>query len=102
MKYITAPFRNYFNINGKASSKEFWIFLSFYAFIIMPSLVISNKLIEFDNYVLFLLRLFFLIPVFTIGFRRLNDTKFSKWLFLVPFINLILASFPSEYENNRS
>ena len=96
MKYITAPFRNYFNINGKASSKEFWIFLSFYAFIIMPSLVISNKLIEFDNYV------FFLIPVFTIGFRRLNDTKFSKWLFLVPFINLILASFPSESENNRS
>jgi uncharacterized membrane protein YhaH (DUF805 family) len=37
-----------------------------------------------------------MIPFITLGFRRLNDAKFSKWLFLIPVVNLILAAFPSK------
>ena len=39
-----------------------------------------------------------LIPYMAAGFRRLNDAKINKFLFLISFIVLILAAFPSKHD----
>jgi uncharacterized membrane protein YhaH (DUF805 family) len=37
-----------------------------------------------------------IIPYMAIGFRRLNDAGINKFLFLIPFVGLILAVYPSK------
>lgn len=37
-----------------------------------------------------------IIPYMAIGFRRLNDAGINRFLFLIPFVGLILAVFPSK------
>jgi len=36
------------------------------------------------------------VPFISLGFRRMNDANLSKWLSLIPLVNLILAGFPSK------
>jgi uncharacterized membrane protein YhaH (DUF805 family) len=100
MKYIIQPFSKIFNISEKATLKEFWIFFLFYVFLISPIIGFSRGLDFFGDNIALVLRIIFLIPFITLGIRRLNETKFNKWLFLIPIVNLILAAFPSETENN--
>jgi uncharacterized membrane protein YhaH (DUF805 family) len=99
MKYIIQPFSNVFNITKKASVKEFWIFVLFYFFIVSPLIGFAKGLDLFGNNVAMVTRIFFLVPFLTLGMRRLNETKFNKWLFLVPIVNLVLAAFPPKHKN---
>jgi uncharacterized membrane protein YhaH (DUF805 family) len=34
--------------------------------------------------------------IFSVGYRRVKNTGFSGWLFLIPFVNLIFASLPEK------
>lgn len=98
MKYLITPFKKYFVINEKSSLKEFWYFFLILTFLINPFIGFFKGFFDINYYAILTLRIFFLIPFLTLGFRRLNETKFSKWLFLIPFVNLILASFPVKEE----
>ena len=100
MKYITQPFKKIFNISEKATLKEFWIFFLFYVFLISPIIGIFRGLDFFGDNIALVIRIIFLIPFLTLGIRRLNETKFNKWLFLIPIVNLVLAAFPPKIENN--
>ncbi|WOC39609.1 DUF805 domain-containing protein [Polaribacter sp. HL-MS24] len=96
MKYILTPFKKMFNIMDKASIKEFWTYVTFLIFFISPLIgFIDGLSVIHKNYII-AFNIFFLIQFTTLGFRRLNETKFSKWFFLIPIINLILAAFPAE------
>jgi uncharacterized membrane protein YhaH (DUF805 family) len=90
MKYYIKAFINVLDFKGKANIKEFWCFLLLNIFItILLSLIgikIFNSSLISDIY-----RYISLIPLLSLGFRRLRDAGFSPWLFLIPFINLILA-----------
>lgn len=94
MKYLINPFINMFDFEGKASVKEFWIFILF-QYIIMFVLGILGAMINFR----FLGKLYLLIsllPFIALGFRRLKDAGFNQWLFLIPIANIILASIPKK------
>jgi|TARA_B110000261_G_C13068325_1_gene351087 uncharacterized membrane protein YhaH (DUF805 family) len=100
MKYIITPFKKMFNIKDKANIKEFWTYFTFLIFLISPLIgFIDGLSVIHKNYII-AFNIFFLIQFTTLGFRRLNETKFNKWLFLIPIVNLILAAFPPETENN--
>ncbi|MFD1614930.1 DUF805 domain-containing protein [Gelatiniphilus marinus] len=96
MKYLITPFKKYFDISTKASIKEFWYFFLFYTFLISPMFGFLRGLYNINDNIALVIRIVLLIPFITIGFRRLNDAKINKWLFLIPFVNLILASSPSK------
>jgi len=98
MKYITTPFKKIFNINEKANIKEFWTYFTFLIFLVSPLIGFIKGLSVINKNYIVLFNVFFIIQFTTLGFRRLNETKFSKWLFLIPIVNLILAAFPANDE----
>lgn len=50
--------------------------------------------VVYNFYIVFALVFFIMI-----GFKRLQDAGYSGFLFFVPFVNLILAGFPSKKNN---
>ncbi len=98
MKYIVTPFKKILNITEKASIKEFWTYFTFLVFFISPLIGFIDGLSVINKNYILIFNIFFLFQFTTLGFRRLNETKFSKWLFLIPIVNLILAAFPPKTE----
>lgn len=92
MNYYFEPFKKIFDFNGKSSLKEFWM----YFLLNIVASILIGVIRGFTDY--HILREIFLIvtllPFIALGFRRLNDAGINRWLFLLPFINIILACFP--------
>jgi|SRR5690554_3429767 len=95
MKYIITPFKKIFDFTGKSSIKEFWIFYLFMFLSGFFSGILSG--ITGIEYLGKIWLYVILLPVFiSLGFRRLNDVGINKFLFLIPLVNLILASLPKD------
>lgn len=90
MKYFTTPFIRFLDFNGKSSVKEFWMFLIFQymIFTILGFVEGMIGILYFGKIYLLII----LIPFTALGFRRLNDAGFNRWLFLIPLVNILLAS----------
>lgn len=97
MKYIITPFNKIFDINSTATVKEFWVFILFYFLISIIFKIIETTFFKTQYHLYFTLLM--LVPKYTLGFRRLNDAGINKFLFLIPFINVFLASLPSKEIN---
>jgi len=98
MKYFFQALQKWNDFSGKTDVKSFWMF-----FLILNVLVIPigfiKILIGFEHLFSIYLTLM-LIPYAAAGFRRLNDAGLNKFLFLIPFVNLVLAAFPSKELKN--
>lgn len=84
--------KNYVNFEGRASRKQFWIFVLLLAIIA----AVLNQLSIMDNFIgtLFwivsiLYSLAMILPVVGIGARRLHDTDRSGWWWLLYFLPVI-------------
>jgi len=94
MKYFKDALLNWNNFNGKTNIKSFWMFFLIFTLLGIP-IGFFQSLIDFE-YLNMVYLAVMLIPFIAIGFRRLNDAGINKFLFLIPFVNLILAAFPSK------
>ncbi|ALM21338.1 hypothetical protein AAT17_08910 [Nonlabens sp. MIC269] len=101
MKYITNPFLNVLNLQGKASRKEFYIFFLFSLIMAIIVGFLKNPL-NLSNLTIIIIRLIIWIPLVTLGFRRLNEAGILKWLFLIPIINVFIAAAPPKKVNDRT
>lgn len=101
MSYILKPFRHIFDIKGKASLKEFWYFFLFTWFVIYPVWILIRGHFDLSRAFEFWARVALCIPLTTLGFRRLNDAGYSKWLFLVPIAGVLLATAPKDSNSER-
>jgi len=100
MKNFIEALKKWKNFSGKTDRKSFWLFFLILNLFIIPVGIIEHLInIENLNEIYFLL---VIVPYFTIGFRRLNDAGFNRWLFLIPFVGLILATFPSKKQQNTT
>lgn len=92
--YINA-FKNIFNYKDEATLKEFW---SFYFFSLLLNVIIRflNKRFPLPEYLYITYVVVVISALISIGFRRLKNAGFSGWLFLIPIVNLILASLPQK------
>lgn len=107
MHWFLNPIQNHYtDFNGRATRKEYWMFLLGY---IIVSIVLSI-ILEIVNLeqLMFLLYLGLLAPSLAIGARRLHDTNRSGWwqlLALIPFVGgvivLILMAFPAHTGANK-
>ena len=94
MKYFIEAIKNWNNFKGKTDLKKFWIFFLVFSLMGIPIGFIQSKIgFEYLNIIYLLLML---TPFIAIGFRRLNDAGINRFLFLIPFVGLILALYPSK------
>lgn len=100
MKYYFLAFKKILDFKGNSNLVEFWSFFLINIFVSTIILITSKKFFssEIPSNVY---RIFSLIPMYSLGFRRLRNAGLSPWLFLIPIINLILAIFPEkEFKKN--
>ena len=94
MKYFIEAIIKWNDFSGKSNLKSFWIFFLLFTLISLPiGFIESWSDFEYINWVYLTLML---LPYNAFGFRRLNDAGINKFLFLIPFVGLILATFPSK------
>ncbi|MDN3494279.1 DUF805 domain-containing protein [Winogradskyella bathintestinalis] len=96
MKYFIKALRKWNDFSGKTDLKSFWMFFLFFSLSAIP-IGIIRALTGFEH-LFTIYSTIMLIPYAAIGFRRLNDAGLNRFLFLIPFVNLILAVFPSKFE----
>lgn len=98
-KYYINPFINLFKFRGRSSLKEFWYFY-------LINFIISILLIFTKNiHGIYKLEMYYLyvstIPFISLGFRRIQDTGKTGFLFLIPFVNLILCALNGDDQENK-
>lgn len=109
--YIDVLKNNYFNFEGRATRKQYWLFFlfNFIAVFILAILASINNFIgTLFGIVSALYNLAVILPNLSIGARRLHDRNLSGWwqlLVLVPFVGslilLILFVLPGTPGQNR-
>ena len=100
MEWATLPLKKYADFTGRSRRKEFWFFVllmiavSVVANIIDGILGMSTLIGGIYGPVTLLAALFFVVPQFSVGVRRLHDTNRSGWWVLlgcVPIAVLVLV-----------
>ena len=101
MKYYLHVLKNYFVISGRASRREYWMFILF-NIIFATCTIIIDKIIGSRitirtgftlpyGYVYLTYVILLLIPGTTVSVRRLHDVGKSGWMILISFIPIIGA-----------
>lgn len=95
MKDYLNAFKNIFNYKDEATLKEFWNFFMFNFFFNIIIRLLAKRFSQFeylyDTYIVIVT-----LVLVSLGFRRLKNAGYSGWLFLIPFVNLILALSPQK------
>ena len=87
MEYFIDGLEKYADFAGRASRKEFWMFILFF-YIFLIGFLVLGALIGFPFIVLIYI-LGLIIPHISIAVRRLHDTSRSGWWLLINLIPLI-------------
>jgi uncharacterized membrane protein YhaH (DUF805 family) len=95
MKYYILAIKRIFDFKGESTIKEFWYFFLFNIIISLLLIFLCKKIIK-NDLISEIHKWFSLIPLYSVGFRRIRNTGLSPWLFLIPVINIILAGFPEK------
>ena len=90
---ITGSLKKYVDFQGRATRKEFWIFVAFFYVVTFVAGLIDGFLgTEFIGTIT-LAGIF--LPYLAVAVRRMNDVGKNGWFILIPIYNLILALSPS-------
>lgn len=92
--YINA-FRNILDFNGNSTRKEFWNFF-FINMLVNIIVRLAVKYFSIPDYFYNVYIVITLLAFIAIGFRRLNNAGKTRWLFLIPIVNLIFALLPEK------
>ena len=91
MEHFIDALKKYADFSGRATRKQYWMFVLFYVIIYIALTVIDVVLQTFVLGVIFSLALF--IPSLSVAARRLHDTGRTGWwqlIYLIPLIGLII------------
>lgn len=95
MRNYFLAFKNIFNYRDGATLSEFWNFF-ITNIIVSVILLLSFKKLGFPDYVFTIYKTISIMTLVSLGFRRLKNAGLSGWLFLIPIVNLFLASLPEK------
>lgn len=105
MEYFTKALSHYADFSGRATRKEYWMFILFYVLIYVGLMIIDGVLGTMLLSAAFSLGM--LIPSISCAARRLHDTGRSGWwqlLVLIPLIGALVVLFflvqPSQEDND--
>ena len=93
MKWYVKAWKKYAVFSGRASRKEYWMFLLFNVivafFVGMVSAILEPATSSDQSVLVNIYQLAVLIPSISVGCRRMHDTDRSGWWLLVPIVSLI-------------
>lgn len=93
MNYYIDVLKKYAVFSGRATRKEFWMFVLFNFIVSILVGIISSiiaPIIGMNTLILsFLYALAIIIPSIAVGVRRLHDTNHSGWWMFISFIPVI-------------
>lgn len=95
MKYYILGLKKILDFRSEATLNEFWMFFIFNIIVNVIFTIICKKL-NFHESVYQVYRITSVFAIISLGFRRLKNAGFPRWLLLIPIINLILASMPQK------
>ena len=109
---LLVPYKKYAVLNGRASRKEYWLFILYFSIVVLIFRSIDGFLGTFNEdiglgYLTGILYLGSIIPGYANGIRRLHDINKSGWwilLSLIPIANiwlLVLFCKKGDLEDNR-
>ena len=105
MRWYVKAWKKYAVFSGRASRKEYWMFLLFnviVAFLVGMVSAILEPATSSDQSVLGnIYQLAVLIPSISVGCRRMHDTDRSGWWLLVPIVSLIFLIEEGTKGNNK-
>ena len=87
MEYFIDALKKYADFTGRASRKEYWMFMLFYLILLIGCFVLGAVLGAFFIGPIFALGM--MMPCISIAVRRLHDTSRSGWWILIKLIPLI-------------
>jgi uncharacterized membrane protein YhaH (DUF805 family) len=88
MEWYLKVLKNYVGFQGRASRKEYWMFVLFNV-IVAIVLAIVDSLANLHSLLGGLYSLAILLPSLAVGVRRLHDTGRSGWWLFISLIPLI-------------
>jgi uncharacterized membrane protein YhaH (DUF805 family) len=92
MEYFLDGFRKYAEFAGRATLKEYWMFMLFYTVVYLVLMIVDGALGKFFFTAIF--SVISLVPSISITARRLHDTGRSGWWQLIavflPLLGLII------------
>lgn len=89
MNYFTEAFKQYADFSGRATRKQYWMFILFYLIFYIVLAVIDGML--GTMFLAFIFSLVLLVPSISIAARRLHDTGRTGWWQLIALVPLIGA-----------
>jgi uncharacterized membrane protein YhaH (DUF805 family) len=102
MKWYLKVMSQYFNFSGRARRKEYWMFVLFYALILISASIIDNITgwnFEYEmmgqtistgyGWLYLITTLVHFFPALGAVVRRLHDVGKSGWMYLIIFIPII-------------
>lgn len=100
--------KNYVNFSGRATRKQYWLFVLFNIIVFAVLAFVLSFLGNTGNVLYYLCCLAVFLPSLAIDVRRLHDINFSGWwmlLTILPFLGglilLVLMLLPSTQGANR-
>ena len=112
MHYFIDPIKKYAVFKGRASRKEFWMFLLFYfvfslllgfitGLILAFAGVAKENVSKIGNYVGYAYALALVLPYLALYIRRIQDSDNSGWFILVPLYNIFLLFIDGTQGDNK-
>lgn len=87
MEYFMGPLKKYADFTGRATRKEYWMFILFYLIFYIACAIVDSVLGTFIFTAIYALGM--LVPTISCAARRLHDTSRSGWWQLLGLIPLI-------------
>lgn len=91
MNYYLDAFRNYKDFEGRATRKQFWMFMLIHFIICACIGIVSDVSHVLGNILFAVYLLIVVIPAAALSFRRLHDINRSAWWILIGFIPVVGA-----------
>lgn len=106
--YLDILKNKYAKFNGRARRKEFWMFyliLSVISFVLSIIGSVLGSITSVLGTIMQIVSLLFflanLVPLLSIGVRRLHDVDLNGLLIIIPVVNLILCILPGKIGVNK-
>ncbi|WP_347989423.1 DUF805 domain-containing protein [Methylomonas sp. AM2-LC] len=109
MNYYVNALKSYAVFSGRATRKEYWIFLFFNCIIAFTIGFVSAVIEGFSgmsisslgNTLNNIYALAVFIPSIAVGVRRMHDIGKNGWWFIFPIVSLVFLCFKSQPNENK-